>query len=193
MKQLFRRLLTETGCTDGRRGSTAPRSARRNPKRRLQCGEATNSSKAGLLDSTRTDPTLTRRRKGTRIRSSHCRHDASGQQRTGNCEAILGRRLRCITVSSGCSQTSRRYGLPFCLLSGRGVDRRRLSPLQAQTRTRQWLLHSRNQTMGGTGIGLGARDPPERIRPAPALSGHREADPDEFSGPGAFHKGSYTK
>ncbi|GAA5952790.1 hypothetical protein JCM8115_002350 [Rhodotorula mucilaginosa] len=63
----------------------------------------------------------------------------------------------------------------------------------AQNRTRQWLLQSRNQTMGGTGIGLGARDPPERIRPAPPLPGHRGADPDELSGPGTFNKGSYTK
>lgn len=64
---------------------------------------------------------------------------------------------------------------------------------QAQNRIRQWLLQSRNQTMGGTGIGLGATDPPEQIRPAPPLPGHRGADPDELSGPGTFNKGSYTK
>ncbi|GAA5883241.1 hypothetical protein JCM3774_000640 [Rhodotorula dairenensis] len=63
----------------------------------------------------------------------------------------------------------------------------------AQNRTRSWLLESRRQTMGGTGIGLGAADPPERIRPAPPRAGHPDATPDEASGPGLFQTGSLSK
>ncbi|GAA5978886.1 hypothetical protein JCM10908_002723 [Rhodotorula pacifica] len=63
----------------------------------------------------------------------------------------------------------------------------------AQNRTRQWLLQSRNQTLGGTGIGLGAADPPQRIRPAPPLARHSKGDMDADTGPGLFTEGSYEK
>lgn len=75
----------------------------------------------------------------------------------------------------------------------RSLERMLAGLTPAQNRTRQWLLQSRNSTTGGTGIGLGATDPPERIRPAPPLPGHRDADPDEFPGPGTFNTGSCTK
>ncbi|BGO88739.1 hypothetical protein NBRC10512_005188 [Rhodotorula toruloides] len=65
-----------------------------------------------------------------------------------------------------------------------------LSPSQNQTR--EWLLRSRTNTTGGTGVGLGADDPPRRIRPAPALTAHSYA-PNESEGPGLFGNGSYEK
>lgn len=70
---------------------------------------------------------------------------------------------------------------------------RRISLRQSQNRTRTWLLQSRNQTTGGTGIGLGAADPPERIRPAPALPAHPDGQLSASQGPGLFNTGSPRK
>lgn len=64
--------------------------------------------------------------------------------------------------------------------------------VQSQNQTREWLLRSRTNTTGGTGVGLGADDPPRRIRPAPALTAHSYA-PNESEGPGLFGNGSYEK
>ncbi|BGP53273.1 hypothetical protein JCM8202v2_000832 [Rhodotorula sphaerocarpa] len=55
------------------------------------------------------------------------------------------------------------------------------------------LTESRNQTTGGTGIGLGAADPPERIRPAPALPAHPDGQLSASQGPGLFNTGSPRK
>ncbi|BGP22039.1 proteophosphoglycan ppg4 [Rhodotorula toruloides] len=65
-----------------------------------------------------------------------------------------------------------------------------LSPSQNQTR--EWLLRSRTNTTGGTGVGLGADDPPRRIRPAPAMTPHLHA-PSASEGPGLFGNGSHEK
>ncbi|GAA5988297.1 hypothetical protein JCM11641_006654 [Rhodosporidiobolus odoratus] len=61
-----------------------------------------------------------------------------------------------------------------------------------QQRVRDWLLRSRVESTGGTGIGLGATDPPQPIRPAVAGQKHAgQATEDE--GPGLFVDGSYDK
>ncbi|GJN87763.1 hypothetical protein Rhopal_000718-T1 [Rhodotorula paludigena] len=62
----------------------------------------------------------------------------------------------------------------------------------AQNETRQWLIKSRTRTQRGTGIGLGADDPPRMIRPAPALPAH-PLPPSEHKGPGIFVDGSLAK
>ncbi|TNY24182.1 Proteophosphoglycan ppg4 [Rhodotorula diobovata] len=62
----------------------------------------------------------------------------------------------------------------------------------AQNTTREWLLKSRTLTTGGTGVGLGADDPPKRIKPSPPLPAH-SFSPAEGEGPGLFVDGSYDK
>ncbi|GAA5860561.1 hypothetical protein JCM1840_000300 [Sporobolomyces johnsonii] len=62
----------------------------------------------------------------------------------------------------------------------------------AQNRTREWLLHTRPRSQGATGIGLGASDPPENIRPAPRTLAHKSL-PRADEGPGVFVNGSFDK
>ncbi|GAA5924173.1 uncharacterized protein JCM15063_005565 [Sporobolomyces koalae] len=61
-----------------------------------------------------------------------------------------------------------------------------------QDHTRSWLLETRPESMGATGIGLGATDPPEPIRASSAGSKHKSR-PEALEGPGLFSKGSPEK
>ncbi|GAA5955697.1 hypothetical protein JCM21900_005088 [Sporobolomyces salmonicolor] len=62
----------------------------------------------------------------------------------------------------------------------------------AQNRTREWLLRTRPRSQGATGIGLGASEPPENIRPAPRALAHKSL-PRAYEGPGLFVNGSFDK
>ncbi|GAA5857700.1 hypothetical protein JCM8547_004335 [Rhodosporidiobolus lusitaniae] len=62
----------------------------------------------------------------------------------------------------------------------------------AQRKTREWLARTRAVSLAGTGIGLGADDPPRKIQPGEAGRKHRE-DPVEGEGPGLFFGGSRRK
>ncbi|GAA5895382.1 hypothetical protein JCM5296_002392 [Sporobolomyces johnsonii] len=62
----------------------------------------------------------------------------------------------------------------------------------AQRRTREWLWHTRQRSMGATGVGLGASDRAEPIRPAPTAPTHKSF-PRPSEGPGLFVNGSLTK
>ncbi|BGP13161.1 hypothetical protein JCM10213_000261 [Rhodosporidiobolus nylandii] len=61
----------------------------------------------------------------------------------------------------------------------------------AQRRTREWLASARVQSEGGTGIGLGAADPPRAIKGGQARA-HRYA-PGQGEGPGLYTSGSRAK
>ncbi|GAA5857664.1 hypothetical protein JCM8547_004322 [Rhodosporidiobolus lusitaniae] len=63
---------------------------------------------------------------------------------------------------------------------------------QEPRRVREWLLKTRVSTNGGTGIGLGARDPPLPIRPGATADKH-EVPPRESEGPGLYRSGSPAK
>ncbi|GAA5960409.1 hypothetical protein JCM3765_007502 [Sporobolomyces pararoseus] len=62
----------------------------------------------------------------------------------------------------------------------------------SQNQTRQWLLETRPTSMGATGIGLGAADPPELIRENPSALQH-STSPRATEGPGLFVDGSIEK
>ncbi|GAA6005249.1 hypothetical protein JCM10207_002913 [Rhodosporidiobolus poonsookiae] len=66
----------------------------------------------------------------------------------------------------------------------------RLSP--SERRTWDWLYRTRRISEGGTGIGLGAEDPPRPVRPGMAAEEHVH-NPGENEGPGFFTSGSRAK
>lgn len=65
-------------------------------------------------------------------------------------------------------------------------------PLQTQRRTYEWLTRTRAVSQSGTGIGLGASDPPRKIQPGRAAPTH-DKDPRQSEGPGLFVSGSKAK
>ncbi|GAA5988285.1 hypothetical protein JCM11641_006650 [Rhodosporidiobolus odoratus] len=65
-----------------------------------------------------------------------------------------------------------------------------LSP--AQRRVRDWIFHTRTLSLQGTGIGLGASDPPRVVEQAPPMKTHKEL-PRDGEGPGLYEAGSRDK
>ncbi|GAA5884367.1 hypothetical protein JCM6882_002245 [Rhodosporidiobolus microsporus] len=65
-----------------------------------------------------------------------------------------------------------------------------LSP--SERHTRDWLHTTRRRSSTGTGIGIGAASPPERIRPGRPFARH-EGFPGRYDGPGFFEGGSHEK
>ncbi|GAA6042623.1 hypothetical protein JCM8097_008248, partial [Rhodosporidiobolus ruineniae] len=65
-----------------------------------------------------------------------------------------------------------------------------LSP--SSRRVREWLLRTRSVSQQGTGIGLGATNPPHKVEQGPAAPTHSK-DPRDGEGPGLFSTGSKNK